>query len=286
MSTPLFHFIWLIAGFIMGMFFMYNLVPLRMNQVHHLKARQTTENPILQFGNPGPVVDLLERTAYTTSFNRKDRIPYWVGEHLTADNLKAGSGVSRDKSSFTADTSIPLLFRVTTKDYTNSGYDRGHHAPAADAVRSQATMDESFLMTNIAPQVGAGFNQQYWAYLEKFCRDLTSTFSDVFVYTGPLFLPHSVDGTKYKLEYNVIGAHSPFISVPTHYYKIILVPLSSTQYAIGAFVLPNQAIANSTPLTSFQVDLQAIELASGLQFFKLLDRTKFLNLCDKITCSV
>ncbi|KAI9481681.1 MAG: nuclease [Benjaminiella poitrasii] len=293
MSVSMSQFIWLVGGFVMGMFFMYNVVPLRMNRTNHLQARQT-QNTVLKFGNPGPVVDLLERTAYTTAFNRKDRIPYWVGEHLTVASLTAGTDVSRDKSSFTADTSVPALFRVNTKDYTNNGYDRGHHAAAADAVASQKAMDETFLMTNIAPQVGAGFNQQYWAYLEQFCRDLTKNFTDVYVYTGPLFLPQ-IDSstststkTKYKVQYTVIGNNSPLVSVPTHYYKVILVPTSSssTVYAMAAFVLPNQVISNNTPLTSFQVDLQAIEFASGLQFFQLLDRSKFLDLCDQITCAV
>lgn len=31
--------------------------------------------------------------------------------------------------------------------------------PAADAKRSQDAMDETFLLTNIAPQVGEGFNR-------------------------------------------------------------------------------------------------------------------------------
>lgn len=31
--------------------------------------------------------------------------------------------------------------------------------PAADAKSSQQAMDETFLLSNIAPQVGAGFNR-------------------------------------------------------------------------------------------------------------------------------
>lgn len=52
------------------------------------------------------------------------------------------------------------MFRAYPNDYTNSGYDRGHMAPAGDAVASQAGMDETFLLTNIAPQIGPGFNRQ------------------------------------------------------------------------------------------------------------------------------
>jgi endonuclease G len=44
-------------------------------------------------------------------------------------------------------------------------------------------MDETFLLTNIAPQIGEGFNRHYWAYVEDFCRRLTGSFEDVYVFT-------------------------------------------------------------------------------------------------------
>lgn len=38
-----------------------------------------------------------------------------------------------------------------------------------------------------------------WAYLERWCRDLTLSFSDVYVFTIPLYLPiRDVDG-KYRV---------------------------------------------------------------------------------------
>lgn len=57
-------------------------------------------------------------------------------------------------------------------------------------------MDETFLLSNIAPQVGEGFNRHCsypcrsgetdspdWAYLEEWCRKLTVSFDDVYVFT-------------------------------------------------------------------------------------------------------
>lgn len=57
------------------------------------------------------------------------------------------------------DESIPAMFRAKLQDYFRSGYDRGHMVPAADAKLSQGAMDETFLLSNIAPQVGVGFNR-------------------------------------------------------------------------------------------------------------------------------
>eukprot|EP01047_Picozoa_sp_COSAG01_P044704 COSAG01_NODE_4066_length_5385_cov_159.277336_3_plen_73_part_00 len=52
-------------------------------------------------------------------------------------------------------------FRAKLSDYRRSGYDRGHMCAAADMKASQHSMDSTFLLTNIAPQVGEGFNRDY-----------------------------------------------------------------------------------------------------------------------------
>ncbi|KAI9278980.1 hypothetical protein BDA99DRAFT_493674 [Phascolomyces articulosus] len=267
-----------------------------------LIRRQTQDSGILKFGNPGPVADLLERQKYVTSYDRRNRIPHWVGEHLTKESLQAGENVDRSKSNFQEDKDVPAIFRALLRDYTRSGYDRGHMAPAADAVSTQEAMDETFLLTNMSPQVGIGFNRHYWAYLETFVRDLTNNHTDVYVYTGPLFLPRSnttgyvnIDEEKatsdanpgYYMQYPLLGT-IPNIAVPTHFYKIVLVSSGSANndYLLGVFVLPNQSIDRKTPLTDFQVQLKSVERVSGLQFFSELDRNSFGDLCSVDRCQL
>ncbi|KAL0088590.1 hypothetical protein F4703DRAFT_1847190 [Phycomyces blakesleeanus] len=298
------QFFWLTGGFCLGLMSMVMYNPRDASHCvsmgHHATRAIEDSSTVLQFGNPGPIHDLIQRDAYVTSYNRRDRIPDWVGEHLTADSIIKGSGVDRDRSNFQEDTAIPSLYRALLSDYKLSGYDRGHMAPAADGVATQDAMDQTFYLTNMCPQVGAGFNRQYWAYLEAFCRTLTASYADVYVYTGPLFLPQLNNGTSsasvtkrkvkrsgpaaYTMTYSVLG-DVPNLSVPTHFYKVLLIPTSDT-YALAAFVLPNKAIATSTALTSFQVRLEDIEKASGLNFFDKLDRTKFTDLCKSTTCAV
>jgi endonuclease G len=50
-------------------------------------------------------------------------------------------------------------------------------------------MDDTFSLSNVAPQVGAGFNRDYWARFEKFVKDVAKTADGVYVVTGPLYLP-------------------------------------------------------------------------------------------------
>lgn len=53
MGVPMLQIYWLTGGFLLGMFFMYNLIPVRTHvQTRHLRAR-AEENSILKFGNPG-----------------------------------------------------------------------------------------------------------------------------------------------------------------------------------------------------------------------------------------
>ncbi|KAI7861726.1 hypothetical protein BDF14DRAFT_1991437 [Spinellus fusiger] len=243
---------------------------------------------ILPFGLPGPVSDIIYRDAYVVSYNRRDRNPNWVAEHLTPDSLKRADGVERSKSTFKEEDGIPPQFRARLADYFKSGFDRGHMVPAADVKNSQVAMDETFYLSNIAPQVGEGFNRDYWAHFENFCRTLTKSFPDVYVFTGPLYLPHQERDGKFYVKYQVIGANgAPNVAVPTHFYKVIMTQRDG-KFSTAAFVLPNQRIADDTPLEAFKVPLDAVERGSGLVFFDRMGDAKAnaSDLCRETQCRI
>lgn len=55
-----------------------------------------------------------------------------------------------------------------------------------------------------------------WAHLENFTRQLTNSFSDLYVYTIPLYLPKLDPITKKNVvTYEVIGRSNPTQSSPT-----------------------------------------------------------------------
>lgn len=257
----------------------------------------------------------MARSAYVTAYDRRNRIPAWTAEHLTAASLRrpaesstsGDGGGDRQNSVFKEDESIPYMFRAHLLDYFKSGYDRGHMVPAADAKQSQQAMDETFLLTNIAPQVGEGFNRHYWAYVEAFVRNLTGTFEDVYVFTVPLFLPKRYPDGKFRVTYEMIAPQGqpPSIAVPTHFAKVVLasspasgisraLTASSTtttttggkQWSLGAFVLPNEPIPDEAPLTQFVVPVESVERASGLSLFP--DGVKAVSrpLCETTKCQV
>ncbi|XP_062072309.1 nuclease EXOG, mitochondrial isoform X3 [Lepus europaeus] len=80
------------------------------------------------------------------------------------------------------------------------------------------------------------------------------------------------------------------VAVPSHLYKVILArrsPGSTEPLALGAFVVPNEAIGFQPQLADFQVSLQELERLSGLVFFPRLDRTGGIrNICSVDTCKL
>lgn len=242
---------------------------------------------LFQYGFPGPVADLHPTASTTSAFDRRTRNPTWVAEHITPASLSIRGG-DRRHAVFIEDETIPPKFRAKLADYFRSGYDRGHQVPAADAQWDQEAMDSTFLLSNMCPQVGAGFNRDYWAHLEDFCRRLTHYYPSVRIVTGPLYLPRRdpIDG-KWRVSYEVIGS-PPNVAVPTHFYKVIFAEDGRTggNVSLGAFVLPNAKIANEKPLTDFEVPIEAVERASGLEFAGKLPLQRRKRLCEDVHCSI
>ncbi|KAJ8519877.1 hypothetical protein ONZ45_g3236 [Pleurotus djamor] len=257
--------------------------------------------PPLKYGNPGPIADPLVRKAYVAAYDRRLRHPAWTAEHLTLASLgksplspppSANEVGDRQKSTFCEDPSLPEKFRSKLSDYFKSGYDRGHMVPAADAKFSQEAMNETFLLSNIAPQVGDGFNRHYWAYLEDWCRRLTGSFADVYVFTVPLYLPKLHPDGKWRVTHEVIGS-PPNVAVPTHFAKVVLAsrPSSSStpdilELSSGAFVLPNAIIPDEAPLESFVMDIGQVEKFAGLTFLSEELKSASKHICKSTKCEV
>ncbi|CDO93421.1 unnamed protein product [Kluyveromyces dobzhanskii CBS 2104] len=243
-----------------------------------------------KYGFPGPIHDLETREEFISCYDRRTKNPYWVLEHITPESLKT-KGANRKNSFFREDEQIPEMFRGKLKDYFRSGYDRGHQAPAANAKFSQQAMDDTFYLTNMCPQVGEGFNRDYWAHLEYFCRQLADKYNSVRIVTGPLYLPkRDVSDGKFRVTYEMIG-NPPSIAVPTHFFKLIVAEKpkqlsTSDELHVAAFVLPNAPISNSTKLIEFEVPVNALERSSGLQLLQNVPVEKKKELCKQVRCEI
>jgi len=227
------------------------------------KTAKLKSPPASAFSSHLPTTSIvLEREGYTLAYEGRTRNPYWVYHRLTpkVDEKQA----TRDLCDFQEDHAIPSPIRATKSDYKNSGYDRGHLFPAADS-KNQLEMDESFLLTNISPQVPA-FNRGYWRKLEGHIRELTEKYPLVHVFAGPLYLKQKEEDGKQYVKYEVIGNHD--VAVPTHFFSLIFVEQTNGKLRTKGYILPNKQISSKIPFKKFSASIEEIETASGIIFSK------------------
>lgn len=120
-------------------------------------------------------------TGFTLSFNKENRTPNWVAWELLGS--EATGEVGR-YNKFWQDTDLEGC--PTTRDYSNSGYDRGHMCPAADQKWSQEAMVDCFSLANIVPQANA-LNTGAWKTLENKERQWAQRDSAIIIIAGPIY---------------------------------------------------------------------------------------------------
>lgn len=196
---------------------------------------------------------LLCRDGYLLSHNNETKIPDWALERLTPDRFE---GTAKRKNNFHEDDELAVGRRSELADYKSSGFDRGHQAPAADMKFDQEAMDQSFLLSNMAPQVGIGFNQHIWAHLEDQVRIWAERRQDLVVITGPIY-----EGNR------TIGDDK--VAVPTHFYKIVYEP---ARHRAIALILPNRKIKGND-LKPFVCSIDEIEERTGIDFLPQLRKS-------------
>ena len=209
----------------------------------------------LLYGMPGSYDILLVRRGFSIGYSHEMRQAMWVSYMLTANNLKAKK--VRRTNTFKPDPAIK--FRpVRPKDYNRTGYDRGHLAPAADMSYSVETMQHSFFMSNISPQL-PGCNRGIWKRLEKQVRQWALKEEKLFIVTGPVFSNQKINMMK--------GSDIP---VPDAFYKVVY-DMTPPEKMI-AFVVPNSS--SRKWLASFVVPVDLVEKLTGNDFFSELDDKK------------
>jgi len=212
----------------------------------------------LRPGKPQAVYERV-RQGYVLAQDARLKIPLWVQYELNVNELQ---GPASRNNYFKADTSIPFGFRAELGDYRRSGFDRGHMVPAADMKRNWEVMYDSFLLSNMAPQVGVGFNQRIWANLEDAIRGWVEQRGTLTIITGPIFAV-----TEGQVSYKVIGDNH--VAVPTHFYKIVADMNNVDEPEALAFIIPNENLGDRD-YSEFLTSIDMIEVATGLDFLSAL----------------
>ncbi len=191
---------------------------------------------------------LICRYAYILEYDVIAKIPRWVVYTLTPE--KAVGCIPRSNS-FAEDDSLPEWQQSELSDYAKSGYDIGHIANAASMAFNQDAMYESFLLSNMSPQL-PGLNRGIWKVLETTERTWAWTTKHTYtIYAGNIY-------TNGKSK--TIGKNS--VVVPDYLYKIII---NNNTNQAQAFLFPHKE-AQGTDLSVVLSSIDNIEKLSGISF--------------------
>ena len=207
----------------------------------------------LKFGQPVCAEPVLDKQFFVVCHDPARKIPLWVEYALTKS--EALDKATSRTGSFKADTSLAKGKRAENADYSGSGYDKGHMAPANDFTRSVTAMKSTFVLSNAVPQKH-GVNGGKWAQLEGAVHDLAAKEGTVWVVSGPVFAGNRPVKT--------IGRDK--VAVPTHTYKVVLLVHSSGDKEMFGFVLPN-IDKPSGSLADYTFSVNHVEKLTGLNFF-------------------
>lgn len=198
-----------------------------------------------------PQVNILDhtnvcRSGYALQLDNQARVAAWVTYVLTAQQVTScGDRPER----FEPDPLVPSRARATPQDYARSGWDQGHLAPNADQSWHPRVQQESFYLSNVAPQHPT-LNRQLWNQLEQSIR----------AWAFEMGALHVTTGVVYKDSVQTVGFRQ--IAVPTHFYKIVTHVESGRTWA---FLAPN-TVTNHRVIRQIQTSVAEIQQLSGVRF--------------------
>jgi len=129
---------------------------------------------------PSSTTDAIVKHAYyTLSYVEKHEQAEWVAYHLKKEH----TAYNNFKRPYFEIDPLVKSNAASWRNYKNSGYDRGHLCPAADRKFNKKAFEETFLTSNISPQLNS-FNAGIWNNLEKQVRYWVKKEKELFIVTG------------------------------------------------------------------------------------------------------
>ena len=138
------------------------------------------------------------------SYRYKGALAVWYkldGNLVNKINIKK-------RPSFYTEKNLKKRYRSHSRDYTHSGYDRGHLANDASFDYDMKIVRKTYTMANIIPQAPM-VNRKTWIKAEKLERSVAVSLGSVNVYNGVV----------YGLKPQRIGKNQ--IAVPKAFWKMI-----------------------------------------------------------------
>lgn len=212
---------------------------------------------------------LLVQRDYVIRYDADLRVPIFTAERLISSEL----GKVDRTDCFRADPRLGAADASAPADYSEPHYDQGHIAAFANHSSSAVNGNNSFIMSNMAPQI-CPFNRGIWQILEGIVRLWAADHSPIYVISGSVF-DRDGDGVR-DADDAAQHMHSnnghERVAVPSAFYKIITYRQPGGRLATLSIMMPHDSSNPDGPaalayLQAHVTTLAAIERVTGLDFF-------------------
>ena len=215
-----------------------------------------------RYGIPAADLVLINRH-YVLGYSYYFRQAKWALEIVDPDkeNMERADN-------FRPDYRVPEMYRADLADYKGSGYDRVHLVSSANQKETEIQNSETFLLSNMSPQV-PNFNRQIWKRLEEAVRALNDNkrVLETYVISGPIFY--------FDKEVKMMGAEDEngvTLPIPHAYFKSVLTENDRGTLHMWSFIMDNEA--SDKTLDTFLVPTIKIEQYAGIFLWERLVGTK------------
>ena len=216
------------------------------------------------------------RRNYAVCFNADMHCPAWVAFVLHP----SFTGETKRVDNYQYDPQLPINIQPQLKRSYGGDYSRGHLLGSAERNTSRAANDQTFYVTNIAPQIRVGFNSAggAWNNLESFV-DKQICSDTLYVVTGCLFGEFTdSDGAIIEPTKAINRNDEKEIGVPTAYYKALLrtrkgntgksvTRCKASEIKCAAFIVGHRSAKGRKPSAQEMISIEELERLTGEEFF-------------------
>ena len=215
------------------------------------------------------------RRNYTVCYSREQRAPLWVA----APVHRTYKGDVKRVDNYDFDPTLPVNIQITL-NRSYGDYTRGHMLGSGERTATREMNNQTFYVTNIAPQLREGFNERggAWNNLEYFVdRQLCA--DTLYVVTGAIYDDFTApDGTNIKARTTVNKNDNKRVGVPTAYYKALLrtksgrtgksvMECKASELKCAAFIIPHRSDVGHKPTAKDMISIKELERLTGVNFF-------------------
>lgn len=149
--------------------------------------------------------------------------------------------------------------------FTSTGYDHGHIVPSADRLYSAVANKQTFLLTNMQPQVN-GFNAGVWENMEQQIRDWNK---DGFRKKLYVCKGGSTENTTLVPDaYEMMARSGGQLLIPHYFFMAVLCNTPNNGYkAMGFWIEHKAGTDKGAALAKYMVNIDTLEELTGIDFF-------------------